>query len=430
MLRRRPAVVVGGDPQKKQPDTDPVLGPRMSWSHPTLSQTELKPDWGFYDRKIYKKYYSAADKDGNKPLVFAIGDSKMCQKWKSTWLHKSLAGGYVDMNPAKTIRGKPISKTHKVTIERTLPLKQLASYCRFAETRYGFILTQEELVAFRVRRLNSKLLANTDDHKKAHAGIEYKSVPWDASGTDKLTVNLAIWVLGCMGMNEHHRVMETSDQKPLRSMVRLSKWTHDKAKKIYRNDISGREITEEDWKRLGNKVAFVHLDDRTGGVSDTITFTAGSVPEITQEMNALRLEATKKNDNNKPKPGNNRTASPAPNTGRASPAPNNRTASPAPNTSRVSPANNSTAPSTTKDKASSTTKDTASSSRTSSKPALEAKKYTIAGNKKPVYEMIEKDGKKFLNMGNKVEVTMDPKKNNQYYYINTKKNERVYLTPA
>lgn len=261
----------------------------MKWTHPRR-QNELKADWAAYDRAVEKLYYSAAAKDPKKPLVFAIGDSKMCQKWKSDWIHRSLAAGYIDRDPAPAANGKPLQKTHDVGAERLRPLEQLATYCRFGETRYGFILTQEELVAFRVRRLDPRLLPDVLSYEKPFAGIEYKAVGWNESGSGKLTANLAIWALGCMGMNDHHRIMETSGGQPLASMVRLTKWSHDAVRKVYRNDISGRQITEDSWKMLGDAVAFVKLDDNKEGASETITFTAGGgVTSITQGMGAINL---------------------------------------------------------------------------------------------------------------------------------------------
>lgn len=287
VLRRRPTVCS----EAEQLETDPVLGPRMKWTHPDLDQTELKPDWAVYDRAVKKLYYSAADEDPIKSLVFAVGDSKMCQKWESAWIHQSFAAGYTDPNPAARANGQPLQKTHIVTKERLLPLEQLAAYCRFGETRYGFILTQEELVAFRMRRLDPDLIAGvTPAVDKAYAGIEYKSVPWKTSGSAKLTANLAIWALGCMGMNDHHRIMETSGGEPLVSMVRLTKWTHDEKNKVYRNDISGRQITEDGWKKLGSAVDFVKLDDKNGGASYTSDFsTGGGISSITQGMGAVKL---------------------------------------------------------------------------------------------------------------------------------------------
>lgn len=289
VLRRRPTVC----PQRAWLETDPAfLGLRLKWNHPQMESTVFKPDWAIFDRKVEKVYYSTAGKDPKKALAYAIGDSKMCQKWKSAWIHRSLADGYIDRNPAPTTSGKPLQKTHDVEVQRLRPLEQLATYCRYGETRYGFIITQEEVVAFRIRRLDPSLIASVVAFDKTCAGIEYKSIRWHASGSGQLTANLAIWALGCMGMNDHHRIMETSDREPLASMVRLTKWTHDEKNKLYRNDISGREISEEDWEKLGDEVAFVKLD-KQGGASYTSTFTTGGgVTSITQGIQAINLNTT------------------------------------------------------------------------------------------------------------------------------------------
>jgi hypothetical protein len=293
--------------QNVQVTPDPTLAPRFQWSHPLLKRTDLNPDWVVSDRSIQKTYYSAGTTDGEQDFVFAVGDSKLSQKWKSDWIQRKYAARHVDKNPAKTAKGRQHSKTHNVTAERLLPLGQLSTYCRFGETRYGFLLTQEELVAFRVRRIDGSLLPGFAGTKPCIA-MEYKSVPWAESGPGKLTVDLAIWALGCMGMNDNHRIMETGNREPLESMVRLTKWTHDKAKKVYRNVISGREIPENTWKDMGKQVAFVKLDDDKDGLSYTSSFTqtnfgqGGGVAAITQGVGAVNLNTSSQDNRSQ---GNN-----------------------------------------------------------------------------------------------------------------------------
>lgn len=350
-----------------------------------LVNTELKPDWTAYDRAVEKLYYSSSRKDPQQPLAFAIGESKMCQKWKSDWIHKSLAAGYIDRNPAPTADGEPLQKTHDVGVERLRPLEQLATYCRFGETRYGFILTQQELVAFRVRRLDSRFLPNVVAFDKPFAGFEYKAVPWNEHGSGKLNANLAIWALGCMGMNDHHRIMETSGGQPLGSMVRLTKWTHEAVRQVYRNDISGREIPEDSWKKLGDAVAFVKLDGDKEGASYTRTFTeAGGMPSITRGMRAFNLNTT---------------------TGRGR-KPSQVAAQ------QQQPSDQGTA--------------------SSSKPNPEAnsppKKFSIAGKEGALaYEMAVSNGEKSLKMDDsEVEVKVDSNKK-QFYYVDPETKDYVDL---
>lgn len=444
MLRRRRTVC------PEQSETDPVLGPGISWTHPRWTSTDLNPDWTVYARKVEKTYYSAAAKDPKQPMALAIGDSKMCQKWKSAWIHKSLAESYIDPSPAIPANGIPLQKTHNVTEERLRPLEQLATYCRFGETRYGFILTQEELVAFRVRRLDPALIPGVQSYDKPFAGIEYKSISWNASGPGKLTVNLAIWALGCMGMNDHHRIMESSRGEPLDSMVRLTKWTYDEKNKIYRNDISGREIAEESWKKLGSAVGFVRLDDKKGGASFTNTFTTGgSVASITQGMGAVNLNTTQSRGR---KPAQDAAQQPkstdqvATSSSKAKPAgqgaaPPNRPkpavqpAAPSGNpkpaiqgsspSSRPNPAGQGTAPST---KTNPAVQAAASSSKPTPGTTSPPKKFTIAGKKgAPAYEMGVTNGKRVLKMDKtQVPVEVDSNKK-QYYYVDLKTKNKVYL---
>lgn len=405
VLRRRPTVC----PEQSEADT--VLGPGISWTHPRWTSTDLNPDWTVYARKVEKVYYSAAGKDPKQPMALAIGDSKMCQKWKSAWIHRSRAESYIDTSPAIPANGIPLQKTHNVTEERLRPLEQLATYCRFGETRYGFILTQEELVAFRVRRLNPALIPGVQSYDKPFAGIEYKSVPWDASGPGNLTVNLAIWALGCMGMNDHHRIMESSRGEPLDSMVRLTKWTHDEKNKVYRNDISGREIAEESWKKLGSAVGFVRLDDNKGGASFTSTFTTGGgVASITQGMGAVNLNTT-----------SSRGRKPAQDAAQQPKSADQSAAS----SSKPKPAGQGAAPSP---KPKPAVQASASSSKPTPGTASPPKKYTIAGKKgAPAYEMGVSNGKRVLKMNKTqvpVEVDSDKKK---YYYVDPKTKNKVYL---
>lgn len=403
----------------------------MTWTHPGRDPSELKPDWAAYDREVKKTYYSASDRDPEQPLTFAIGDSKMCQKWKSDWIHKSLAAGYTDPNPAIPANGIPLQKTHRVTKERLLPLEQLATYCRFGETRYGFILTQNELVVFRMRRLDLALIptgpgATAPIVNKPHAGLEYRSVPWQASGSGKLTANFAIWALCCMGMNDRHRIMETSDGEPLASMVRLTKWTYDEKIKVYRNDISGREISEEGWKKLGDEVAFVKLDHKQEGASYTSTFTTrGGVASITQGIQAMNMNTiTSSTRSRRPAQAAAQQAKFA-GQGSASSSKSQPEGQVAEPSNKLKPSSQIAASSSQAQPAG---QSAASSSKPRPGPTLPPEKFTIAGKKgAPAYEMGVSNGKRVLEMEKtQVPVEVDSDKQ-QYYYIDPKTKNKVYL---
>ncbi|AEO63501.1 d28176e0-ae15-4e73-950a-d4f946688437 [Thermothielavioides terrestris] len=194
--------------------------------------------------------------DVPKPLVYTVGDCKLTQKWKSEWLAMgSQEARAVVMDPIAT--SSPPGPVKDVTRERCVPLRKVATYCRYGQVRYAFILTQTELVALRIRRL--PLPGRGYKHR---AAVEYASVPWEARRG--LTVNLAIWALGCMGMKDEHREMETSDSlnQPIDKMARLTWWKFDPKAKMYQNVISKRQIPLSGWKTEYEK--FVQLTEQDG----------------------------------------------------------------------------------------------------------------------------------------------------------------------
>ncbi|KAK3896477.1 hypothetical protein C8A05DRAFT_20551, partial [Staphylotrichum tortipilum] len=191
-----------------------------------------------------------------KPLVYAIGDNKVTQKWKSEWLAMP-EDAIVKMDPSTKLGDPP---TKCVDEERLLPLEQVAAYCRYAGTRYAFILTQTELVALRIRRVPPSA-TNKAARKKHHAAVEYAAVPWSAE--TGLTVNLAIWALACMGMNDEHRAMEKPGNLPLDAMARLTWWTLDSTRGVYQNVISKRQIPKAEWDIKG-KPDFVQVTEDSG----------------------------------------------------------------------------------------------------------------------------------------------------------------------
>ncbi|KAL2125919.1 hypothetical protein VTI74DRAFT_2247 [Chaetomium olivicolor] len=250
---------------------NPTLASKLiSWRHSTDSGSSVKPDWAVLDHNLTKKYQHAHREDPAEHLVYAVGDSKLKQKWKSVWL------------------SLPDSACTTIDIrkERMLPVRQLATYCRYGETRYAYLITQTELVALRVRRIAS----STHTHS---AAIEYRAIPWSANGPNQLTAHLAIWALGCMGMNDGHRAMEGPNKTVLSDMAKLTWWTEDKARGTFTNVISKRVLTAAQWAKRPTGTT-VHTDNASGR-SLTSTFTqAPRLPDLTQKLANLNLNAGKK----------------------------------------------------------------------------------------------------------------------------------------
>ena len=68
-----------------------------------------------------------------------------------------------------------------------LPLRQVATYCSKTERRYGYLITDQELVVIRITKTSSK--------SKSVNVLEYRSISWNGDTTDGMTMNLALWLL-------------------------------------------------------------------------------------------------------------------------------------------------------------------------------------------------------------------------------------------
>lgn len=260
----------------QNPDTT-AAAKRIEWKLRASKSVTFNPDWVVMDRSIMTKYPDEHAEEPTKALVYALGDSKLRQKWKSAWLSLTDPNDMV-VPVDQPYRGKAKQNEKDISQERFRPLAQMATYCRYGQTRYRYIITQTELVVLRIRRVKAQ------QAKKLSAAIEYKSIPWEGS-QDGLTVNLAIWALGCMGMNDDHRRMEDADHQPLESMARLTSWTLDKTKTTYKNFISGRKIPAAQWNPNWNSIFQIN-NDRDGN-SHTKSFgnTPPMLPQDTKQPN-------------------------------------------------------------------------------------------------------------------------------------------------
>ncbi|MBE3041790.1 hypothetical protein IMZ48_04265 [Candidatus Bathyarchaeota archaeon] len=93
-----------------------------------------------------------------------------------------------------------------------LPLQQLANICALGRTRYGYIQSEEELVACRF---------SMDDGEVWRAAI--MPVPWSRHGAEVLTTGLALWWLSMLAMShEDHRGIVGHG-----SIVAIDEWEDD-----------------------------------------------------------------------------------------------------------------------------------------------------------------------------------------------------------
>ena len=107
-----------------------------------------------------------------------------------------------------------LNQRDKPTTEYVLPLEQLANICKAGNTRYGYIQTEEELVACQF---------STDDGKVWMAAI--MPVPWSRHGPKVLTTGLALWWLGMLAMSheDNRRIVAHG------RTVAINEWEDDEA---------------------------------------------------------------------------------------------------------------------------------------------------------------------------------------------------------
>ncbi|CEJ91219.1 hypothetical protein VHEMI06946 [[Torrubiella] hemipterigena] len=147
-------------------------GSDLSYSH---SETIGKPGWVMFNRQ----------NTHDTPL--ACGENKLSTAWNSD---------------KSTLR-----KTGQT--DWIWPFRQVLTYCVATNTRYGYILTTDELVVLRVYN-------NKDGHTGRPYTVQYKSVPIDSSGDSTLTSSLGLKALGMMALNGGQRhIASNSDTLPL-----------------------------------------------------------------------------------------------------------------------------------------------------------------------------------------------------------------------
>ena len=171
---------------------------------------------------------SISQEEPIKPPNILPGDSKLGKKWSSSKIKDGLV-------PSEYLPNDWLT-----------PLRQIYTYCIKANARYGYIITDEEVVVVRVRPiLQPGESGETNDSQESHQGseslnneqetadsqasfsdsdeghdfmlpspvfkkvedngrLEYKAIPWsnaasrDTRRSNNLTVNLALWWLHIM----------------------------------------------------------------------------------------------------------------------------------------------------------------------------------------------------------------------------------------
>jgi hypothetical protein len=151
------------------------------------------PDWAGVRRLSTR---SDSDSYDHRPINMLPGDTKVSYKWNS-----------------KEIKATEVGRKKKVP-EWLWPIMQVFTYCIRLDTRYGYIVTDEEVVIFRVTAPRMESAPSKTEAKPRFllsksslefASIDYQSVTSSARGregkTNLMTLNMALWWLHLLAAN-------------------------------------------------------------------------------------------------------------------------------------------------------------------------------------------------------------------------------------
>jgi hypothetical protein len=159
--------------------------------------SDMIPDWMVFFRIGTERSHS-----------IAVGDSKCSSAWNSHDMYSDKDGMW--------------------------PIRQVVTYCRAIKSRYGFIITPEELVVLRVY--------NKGPQDPNELRVQYESISWANSG-DYLTVNLGLWALAMMSVNPNHRnITDRANTLPLNIWRKVEDGSSGSV--LFEHHLSGRKLSD------------------------------------------------------------------------------------------------------------------------------------------------------------------------------------------
>lgn len=115
--------------------------------------------------------------------------------------------------PSISFSARKLINGGNITEENLKPMRQLAHLCCISQTRYGYILTDEDLVACRFSASDPNTSASVWE-------AEIMPIPWSKNGPTQLTTDLALWWLCMLALSgPHNRVVTRPDR-----MVNVDGW--------------------------------------------------------------------------------------------------------------------------------------------------------------------------------------------------------------
>lgn len=175
----------------------------------------LNPDWAGIQGEPTDSF------DQSKPENILPGETKLSKKWQSSKIRKG-----------------QVTKTYDKT-DWLRPIAQLYTYCIHSGKRYGYIITDKELLATRIRstsdwdkddsisrfRQDNKLISDSPTTRVLDQGImECKAIPWrfpEIHSPNELTVNMAIWCLHMLAaencdIEDHYQPLRHEKYRPVK----------------------------------------------------------------------------------------------------------------------------------------------------------------------------------------------------------------------
>jgi hypothetical protein len=137
----------------------------------------------------------AATSDLQNPNNICPGDTKLSKNFKSQDMYSR--------------SGVLIRSVDNMMAPALWPLRQITYYCLKSHARYGYLITESELIVVRVSH-HGELSenANLSEISQAvhdRALVEWEAIPWNHEEDSKdLTVTLALWVLHILAANDGH----------------------------------------------------------------------------------------------------------------------------------------------------------------------------------------------------------------------------------
>jgi hypothetical protein len=138
----------------------------------------------FYKKRKKPDFAGKSDMQGENNIL--PGDAKVSRNWTSEELPESL--------------------DDSALLGPLWPIRQVLHYCIECQVRYGYIISNKELVVLRVStKEDVNPSASFSDIRGAvndNGVVEWETIPWDHDdGSTGLTVNLALWVLHLLAAN-------------------------------------------------------------------------------------------------------------------------------------------------------------------------------------------------------------------------------------